>query len=159
MPQLMFPPPASMKNHPSIANLSPPSIASKEQVAFFTATLIATGNPALAAEIGFGAGSLKNTKVNWGQQTKHFPGHNNYTPGRSTITSDPKKLLRKAGTGQPVGEKMVGSPGSQERVNFGKNIGSYTSQAGESSPTSMGIIHYGEKGAHIVPARPKKVKK
>jgi hypothetical protein len=27
---------------------------------------------------------------------------------------------------------------------------------GERSPTSIGIIHYGSKGAHIVPARPRK---
>jgi filamentous hemagglutinin len=56
-----------------------------------------------------------------------------------------------------VGNTPVGQPGSKERVDFGKNIGDYVDRdTGERSPTSIGIIHYGSKGAHIVPARPRK---
>jgi filamentous hemagglutinin len=48
----------------------------------------------------------------------------------------------------------VGKPGSRERVDFGENIGTYIDRAGNSSPTTKGIIHYGKDGMHIVPARP-----
>lgn len=92
--------------------------------------------------------------IKWGAQEKHFPGHNSYTPGRSTMTSDPTKLAEKAGTGQQVGKVPVGQPGSKERVNFGEKIGDYIDQAGNASPTTNGIIHYSNDGIHIVPARP-----
>jgi len=93
-------------------------------------------------------------KIKWGQQEKHFPGHNNYTPGRSTMTSNPEKLAQQAGTGQQVGKIPVGTAGSKERVNFGENIGTYIDRAGNASPTSKGIIHDGKDGIHIVPSRP-----
>ncbi|MBU2714286.1 hypothetical protein KCG35_24880 [Zooshikella sp. WH53] len=70
------------------------------------------------------------------------------------MTSDPKKLAKKAGTGQQVGKTPVGQPGSKERVDFGENIGTYIDQAGNHSPTTKGIIHYSKDGIHIVPARP-----
>ncbi|MDZ4057179.1 MAG: polymorphic toxin type 50 domain-containing protein, partial [Polynucleobacter sp.] len=92
--------------------------------------------------------------IKWGAQEKHFPGHNSYTFGRSTMTSDPTKLAEKAGTGQQVGRVPVGQPGSKERVNFGENIGTYIDQAGNASRTTNGIIHYSKDGIHIVPARP-----
>lgn len=64
---------------------------------------------------------------------------------------------RVASFGQQVGNTPVGKPGSKERVDFGKSIGNYADPVtGEKSSTSMGIIHYGERGAHIVPSRPKK---
>jgi RHS repeat-associated protein len=92
--------------------------------------------------------------IKWGAQEKHFPGHNSYTPGRSTMTADPTKLAEKAGKGQKVGNIQVGQPGSKERVNFGEKIGTYIDQAGNSSPTTNGLIHYSKDGIHIVPARP-----
>jgi RHS repeat-associated protein len=92
--------------------------------------------------------------IKWGAQEKHFPGHNSYTPGRSTMTSDPTKLAQKAGTGQQVGKQPVGTAGSKERVDFGERIGTYIDQAGNASPTTNGIIHYSNDGIHIVPARP-----
>jgi filamentous hemagglutinin len=122
---------------------------------------------------GFGSGRFKNIfssqsnvgkscssvskrgyRVNWGQQEKHFPGHNSYTPGRSTMTNDPSKLSQKAGTGKQIGKKPIGTPGSKERIDFGEKIGTYIDEAGNSSPTTKGILHYGKKGIHIVPARP-----
>ncbi|WP_418646900.1 RHS repeat-associated core domain-containing protein [Thauera butanivorans] len=101
-----------------------------------------------------GAGKGVRPEVNWGQQAKHFPGHNNYMPGKSTLTANPSKLADKAGTGQQIGNVPVGSPGSKERVDFGENIGKYVDLNGSASATSNGIIHYGKNGIHIVPARP-----
>ncbi|WP_235592538.1 MULTISPECIES: polymorphic toxin type 50 domain-containing protein, partial [Pseudomonas] len=92
--------------------------------------------------------------VKWSAQEKHFPGHNSYTPGRSVLTSDPRKLAESAGTGQQVGNIPVGMPGSKERVNFGGSIGTYIDGAGVATPTANGIIHYSKDGIHIVPARP-----
>jgi len=93
-------------------------------------------------------------KINLGQQGKHQVGHNNYIPGRSVLTGNPSELGRYAGTGQQIGTKQVGLPGSKERVNFGQGIGSYVDQAGNATPTTNGIIHYGKDGVHIVPSRP-----
>lgn len=93
-------------------------------------------------------------KINWGKQAKHFPGHNNYTPGRSVLTADPRKLAEKAGTGQHIDGPPVGSPGSKERVDFGEPIGEYVDKSGKAVSTSKGLIHYGKEGIHIVPARP-----
>ena len=93
--------------------------------------------------------------IHSGAQGKHIPGHNNFQPGKSTLTADPSELGRHAGTGQQVGKIDVGLPGSKERVNFGQQIGDYVDPAsGIATPTTNGIIHYGGKGIHIVPARP-----
>nr|WP_280191956.1 polymorphic toxin type 50 domain-containing protein [Delftia sp. PS-11]KAJ8742623.1 transposase [Delftia sp. PS-11] len=103
-------------------------------------------------------GDDSSPKIHEGQQGKHVPGHNNFLPGRSELSDpDPQSLLDKgAGTGQQVGDIPVGQPGSRERVDFGKNIGEYVDRnTREKFPTNIGIIHYGSKGAHIVPARPK----
>jgi len=53
-----------------------------------------------------------------------------------------------AGTGQAIGT-------NKERVDFGFIIGQYVNpETGEAIDTTIGIIHYGNNGAHIVPARP-----
>ena len=94
-------------------------------------------------------------KIHTGAQGKHIPGHNNYEEGRSTLSADPSELGRQAGTGQQLGKVEVGLPGSKERVDFGTHIGEHVDPAtGVSSPTTKGVIHYGGKGIHIVPARP-----
>ena len=93
--------------------------------------------------------------ISAGKQGKHIPGHNNFTPGRSELTSDASVLGRNAGTGQPIGTTPIGQAGSKERVNFGETIGNYVDPAtGMSTPTNNGIIHYANDGIHIVPARP-----
>ncbi|TYO83750.1 hypothetical protein DQ397_000710 [Pseudomonas sp. CK-NBRI-02] len=51
--------------------------------------------------------------MKWSAQEKHFPGHNLYTSGRSILTSDPRMLAEKAGTGQQVGNLPVGALGSK----------------------------------------------
>ena len=91
------------------------------------------------------------------KQTKHIPGSWNYEKerNRSVFThSDPQKLLRqKAGKGQKI-QGIVGKPGYRERVDFGEVIGEFANGT-MTVPTTVGIIHYSKKGAHIVPAKPK----
>ena len=90
-------------------------------------------------------------KIHAGQQGKHKPGHNNYQPGRSKFThSDPQSLVdRFAGKGQPANQFPKGMHGYRERVDFHEVIGEIDGRT-----TTKGIIHYGKKGVHIVPANP-----
>ena len=96
------------------------------------------------------------TKLHSGAQGKHIPGHNNYKPdaGRGIFHGSlehAQELVNKfAGTGTWMNN-------NRERVDFGKNIGTWISPDGtQRLATSRGIIHYGKKGAHIVPSRPKR---
>lgn len=46
-------------------------------------------------------------------------------------------------------------PGYKETVDFGEQIGIWKSVDGITElPTTRGTIHYGKKGAHIVPVKP-----
>ncbi|WP_431286227.1 polymorphic toxin type 50 domain-containing protein [Roseateles chitinivorans] len=94
-------------------------------------------------------------QVEEGKQGKHQPEHNNFIPGRSELTHpDPQGLVdENAGTGQQVGDKPVGEAGSKERVDFKTPIGNVV-ENGKKTETTVGIIHYSNKGVHIVPARP-----
>ena len=98
------------------------------------------------------------TKVNVGQQNKHIPGTNEYKNALNNgqtksimygDANDIQNLLNdKAGTGDFIGA-------NKERVYFGQVIGQYVDpDTGVGVETTIGIIHYGKKGAHIVPARP-----
>ena len=98
------------------------------------------------------------TKVNVGQQNKHIPGTNEYKNALNNgqtksimygDVNDIQNLLNdKAGTGDFIGA-------NKERVNFGQVIGQYVDpDTGVGVETTIAIIHYGKKGAHIVPARP-----
>ena len=98
------------------------------------------------------------TKVNVGQQNKHIPGTNEYKNALNNgqtksimygDANDIQNLLNdKASTGDFIGA-------NKERVNFGQVIGQYVDpDTGVGVETTIGIIHYGKKGAHIVPARP-----
>jgi RHS repeat-associated protein len=96
-------------------------------------------------------------KVNPDKQGKHQPGHRNFQPGKSELDHpDPQGLVDKgAGTGQQVGNVPVGEAGSKERVDFGEPIGTHVDQqTGDRNETTVGIIHYGKKDVHIVPAKP-----
>ena len=97
-------------------------------------------------------------KVSVGQQNKHIPETNEYKNAlkkgqtKSIMygdVNDIQKLLNdKAGMGSFIGI-------NKERVDFGKVIGQYVDpNTGIVKETTIGIIHYGKKGAHIVPARP-----
>jgi len=98
-------------------------------------------------------------KVNIGQQEKHIPGTNNYkneikngkpkSPMNGNVDEIQVLLNKKAGTGEMIGT-------NKERVEFGEVIGQYVDiTTGTATNTEIGIIHYGKKGAHIVPARPR----
>lgn len=94
--------------------------------------------------------------IHAGQQGKHVPTHNNFTPGRSELThANPQALLTdRAFTGTPL-RGSPGQPGFRERIDFGEPIGVYVDPtAGTRATTSVGIVHYSSTGAHIVPARP-----
>lgn len=91
-----------------------------------------------------------------GQQEKHVEGTNNYIPGRSTLTANPRMLLKQfAGRGRQVGSIPIGQAGSKEMFDAGETIGTFRTEAGQSAPTTRGMIHYSNKGAHIVPAAPR----
>jgi Bacterial toxin 50 len=96
-------------------------------------------------------------RLNEGQQGKHIEGSNAYIPTRSTLTANPKALLERfAGRGQQIGRTPVGQAGSKESFDAGEQvIGTYRTQGGQSAPTTRGIIHFSNRGAHIVPAAPR----
>lgn len=94
-------------------------------------------------------------QVNWGAQEKHFLGHNNYIPGRSQLTADPRRLVERAGSGTPVGSVPRGHPGFKERIDFGEEICTFIDRStGQESPTTRGILAYSKRGIHIYPVRP-----
>ena len=102
-----------------------------------------------------GDGSPEN--VDQGQQDKHIAGTKNYTPGRSTLTVDPQKLIdAHSGNGQPANAAPRGQPGFRELFDTGgREIGTYVDpRTGVALPTTRGIIHYSKRGAHIVPSSP-----
>lgn len=121
---------------------------------------MAAGNGGGNASIESGSKTVNgyDTKVNVGQQNKHIPGTNEYKNALNNgqtksimygDVNDIQNLLNdKAGTGDFIGA-------NKERVNFGQVIGQYVDpDTGVGVETTIGIIHYGKKGAHIVPARP-----
>lgn len=82
------------------------------------------------------------------KQAIHTPGKT-AIPGRSLLTADAQALLNGVHAGQyPI---IRITPRGQPVVNFGKTIGTYA-ETGQA--TQYGIIHFGQKGAHIVPANP-----
>jgi hypothetical protein len=87
--------------------------------------------------------------IHLGQQGKHIPGHNNFTPGRSPLADgvNPQQLLDGVHSGGYPIIRMT--PRGQPVVDFGKAIGQFDGKG-----TQFGIIHYGKNGAHIVPANP-----
>lgn len=97
-------------------------------------------------------------RLHEGQQGKHIEGSQNYDPTRSTLTADSRELLNRfAGRGQQRGHIPVGQPGAKEAFDTGtKIIGINRSRNGASASTTRGIIHYSKRGAHIVPAAPRK---
>jgi hypothetical protein len=100
---------------------------------------------------------LKNVKYNFDAHNKHIRGHNDFIKtGSEWEHKDPEQLLKHfAGKGIPGGNRTPGSYGYRETVDFGEHIGIWRSLDGKTQlPTSRGTIHYGKKGAHIVPSKP-----
>lgn len=90
-----------------------------------------------------------------GRQDKHFIGHNNYTDGRSYLTvtkEEAQELINKyAGTGQILRYES-GAFANKELIIADKLIGVNVDNLSKySTPTNRFIIHYSNKGTHIVP--------
>lgn len=99
---------------------------------------------------------FKTVKYNYDAHNKHVLGHNDFRPTRSVWDHpDPEGLLRKFG-GKGVPHKGTpGAPGFRETVDFKEYIGIWKNEKGTVAlPTTRGTIHYGKKGAHIVPSDP-----
>ena len=99
---------------------------------------------------------FKNVKYNYDSHNKHILGHNDYDGVRSIWNhKDPEGLLRRyAGTGR-IERGQPGMPGYKETVDFGEQIGIWKNKEGTIElATTRGTIHYGKKGAHIVPSNP-----
>lgn len=85
------------------------------------------------------------------EEGKHIRGHNNFIEGKSYFYDDvsPQELL----DGVHKSDFPIVSTGARGNpvVNFGKPIGV---DANSGLHTQFGQIHYGKKGAHIVPHNP-----
>ena len=99
-------------------------------------------------------GEEKNIRLHPGHHQKHFfdVNNKNFIKGKSILyisAEEAQELLNEfAGKGQMKGL-------CKEVVDFGKVIGEYVQEGtGKKFKTTRGTIHYGKKGAHIVPAKP-----
>lgn len=104
---------------------------------------------------------FKNIKINYDAHYKHVPGHNDFIESKSIWEhKDPEGLLKRfAGTGR-IERGTPGMPGYKETVDFGEHIGIWKNKEGTIQiPTTRGTIHYGKKGAHIIPANPNPLNK
>jgi hypothetical protein len=82
------------------------------------------------------------------KQAIHTPGPT-FLPGRSPLLVDAQSLLDGVIAGKyPI---LRLNPRGQPVVDFGEVIGI---DASSGNPTKYGTIHFGQKGAHIVPANP-----
>ncbi len=105
------------------------------------------------------AKQLSKVKIEMDKQGKHIRGHKNYdvTRKKSVFTHQMPEELLKMHAGK--GQKIVGSYGEagyKERIDFGEIIGMYVEETtGMEFPTTLGMIVYSKKGAHIIPLRPK----
>lgn len=94
-------------------------------------------------------------KVNEGLQNKHIRGSKNFDPHRSELTADPQELLDLyAGKSTPRFTN-AGNWSGKEFFSHSSPIGIWKNEDGDEAPTNRGMIHYGKKGAHIIPAKPK----
>lgn len=101
-----------------------------------------------------------NLQIQWDKQGKHIINHRNYDPilKKSIFEhSDPNELIKKyAGTGLKTNDRIPGSPGFQELINFEQFIGFAIDEiSGEKIATNWGKIHYAKDGVHIVPTKPR----
>ena len=115
--------------------------------------------------MGFGlsGGSFGNTKgnnpfanfkktINKELQEHHIPDSKHYLQGRSifkgTVATAQQLINEFSGKGQYV-------TSHKERVDFGQVIGIFRNKDGSiECETTVGTIHYGKTGTHIVPANP-----
>lgn len=93
------------------------------------------------------------TRIHADRQGKHIPGHKNYIPGKSILhlsIAEAQRLVEEyAGSGR-------WQDPNKEVVDFHVAIGTWKHpDAPDGLATTMGTIHYGKKGCHIVPAYPR----
>ncbi len=94
------------------------------------------------------------TKLNKDAQGKHIPGHKNYQKGKSFLSVSMERAQQLIDKYGGTGRKINGQ--TRELVDFNETIGVYIEKGkGGGSFTQYGIVHYGKRGCHIVPARPK----
>lgn len=62
-----------------------------------------------------------------------------------------------AGTGKPIGNRLVGLPGSREVIELKREIGYYVNKHNQTPlPTRKFMIVYSGDDAHVIPASPNK---
>jgi SPP1 gp7 family putative phage head morphogenesis protein len=92
--------------------------------------------------------------IHIGKQGKHIVGNNNYIKGRSYLTVSIEKaqeLVNKyAGTGRIIRDSS-GKYLNKEKITTDEQIGVCVDLDGHESATKSFIIHYSQKGVHIVP--------
>lgn len=93
-------------------------------------------------------------EVHKDKQGKHIRGSFNFDPTRGELTADPKELIQLyAGKGKPR-QTNKGEWCQKEYFVHSSVIGIYRNLDGDAMPTTTGMIHYSNKGVHIVPAKP-----
>lgn len=147
---------------PTQSNVTPPMETAPQHAVDKAKKMIESNEKAKAKATGTSTDSMIKTPVELrvGHQEKHIPGSKNfileYKKGNYKSEIDGsiqeiQQLLNDFATkGTPLNN-------NKERVDFGKKIGKYYNEDDKKYyDTTVGIIHYAKKGAHIVPARPLK---
>ena len=93
------------------------------------------------------------TKINVGDQGKHIVGNIKYNSelGKSILDADAQTLLNGVNSGR---YKILRTHQNNVIVDFEENIGTFFQNGKAVGPTRFGTVHYGQNGAHIVPANP-----
>jgi len=91
------------------------------------------------------------SNIHEGSQGKHIKGHNNFIEGRSVLTSNPQALLDGVNSGKYT---ILRTNQNNMIVDFRENIGVFYQNGQAVGPTNYGTVHFGNNGAHIVPANP-----
>lgn len=114
------------------------------------------GSPQRKLEFKYRTTNGFTTRLHDDAQGKHIIGHKNYDAGKNrsilngTLENAQKLISERSGTGVWHGDH-------KEAVDFGRVIGTWVDPITEEQcQTSRGTIHYSKKGAHIVPAKPRK---
>ena len=126
-------------------------------VGWNTATIEAAGEWTFSNLYSLALSGLGRT-INANKQASHIIGTNSYKIRKSAgenpsiLTADAQKLLDDVFN---ANIKSIQKVGDKYRVDFGRTIGLHVDKnTGEAIETTVGLIHTGKKGAHIVPGRP-----
>lgn len=103
----------------------------------------------------------KSLKINPSNQTKHIKGSHNFDSGKGYVLATLKEcevlISELYGTGESIIIPETGEFNSRERVKVPPKFAIYVDlETKKEYPTRNGMIHYGKKGVHIVPAKPGK---